>query len=158
MGWSVIIYLFLAPAWNCRKHISICYWELWFVQPWSVWSQDLGSSACCWDFRDEKCNLTIVLRLKVLAELYTDVKQIIDMVLVLFIDQSVAENMTYNAILVNLIFYLYYEMHISFLKLTMLLTNVIGTSCLIHSLVPSLLMLTLDTIIPSPSSPPFTCR
>jgi hypothetical protein len=60
------------------------------VQPWSVWSEDLGSSACCWDFRDEKCNSTIVLRPKVLAELYTDVKQMTDMVLVLFFDQSCA--------------------------------------------------------------------
>jgi hypothetical protein len=139
MGWSVIICLFLATAWNCRKHISICYRELWFVQPWSVWSEDLGSSAYCWDFRDEKCNFTIVLCLKALAELYTDVtwywcSSLINLVPA---GNQTAENMTYNEILVNLIFYLYYEMPISFLKLTTLLMNVIGTSCLIHSSVPS---------------------
>jgi peptide/histidine transporter 3/4 len=45
-----------------------------------------------------------------------------------FAGNETAANMVTSGMLVNLIFYLYTEMHISFPNTTTLMTNVIGTS------------------------------
>ena len=48
----------------------------------------------------------------------------------MYAGNETAERMAFFGILVNLLFYLYYEMHISFPEASTLVTNVVGTSAL----------------------------